>query len=174
MRHFFVITIAGLLLSGCSSQEKKIEKAAEGYLDAIANYRFDDADKYASTQTKQKTLSFYKYLLPHVDTAYIKRATPATITIKGVAMTSDTTAYALFHKESPINIQDDTIRLIKEKQNWVVKDIIEAPEYIKGDKKKSLKEQYTRRELYKLLKPAGQTLPSPKTYDSSIIMQSHR
>ena len=88
-----IYIVALFLLAGCNNTAKDIEKAAYGYLDAMGNYRIEDAKPYASTQTCDNTLDvIQKNLMPKVDTDYIKSNTPATIEILGVEMLSDTTA----------------------------------------------------------------------------------
>lgn len=116
-----------LLATACGSDKAEIEQTAYGYLDAMGNYRFEEAIPYASQRTIETTIDFFSGMLPHTDTAYIASNTPAKITIKGVHQTSDTTAYALFHKSTPITQQDDTLRLVKEQGLWKANVVIQVP-----------------------------------------------
>ena len=139
MRHTALPFTIALLLCACGNPEHKaMEQAAYGYLDAAGNYRFDDARHYASPKTCEVTLTFFDQLMTRVDTHYVASNTPAKITIKSVHQTSDTTAYALFHKKTPIKTQDDTLQLVKIDGKWLA-DMVITP--IKLPKAASAKEK---------------------------------
>lgn len=122
-----------LVLCACGSDKKQIEQAAYGYLNAMGNYRFDEARPYATRQTCETTIDFFNSIMPHTDTAYIVSNTPAEITIKSVHKTSDTTAYALFHKSTPITQQDDTLQLVKSDGQWLANVVIVVPQIFNVD-----------------------------------------
>lgn len=136
MKHILPGTLMLSILVGCSSERKDIEHAAYGYLDAMANYRLEDARTYASSMTNETTLEIYSNLLANLDSAYIASNTPATITLGKCQTTSDTTAYVLFHKSTPITQQDDTLRLIKEKGAWLAHVVLQAPSLLQSDSKR--------------------------------------
>jgi len=120
MKHTALTFTIALLFCSCGNLEREaMEQAAYGYLDAAGNYRFADARQYASPRTCEVTLAFFDQLMARVDTHYVASNTPAKITIKSVHQTSDTTAYALFHKKTPIKTQDDTLQLIKIGGKWL-------------------------------------------------------
>lgn len=130
-----LFSILGILLLSSCSEQKTIEKAAYDYLDAMGNYRIEDAKPYASRQTCEKTLDvLQKSLMPKVDTNYIKSNTPATIEILGVEVLSDTTAVVNYKKTTPITVQNDgRLDMIKEDGRWCAEVIINIAPELKQD-----------------------------------------
>ena len=140
------------LLCCCDSTEsRQIERAAYGYLDALGNYRIDDARPYATQQTCDVTLDFFNHIMPMVDTAYVISNTPAEIVIKSVCRETDTTAYVLFHKSTPIIQQDDTLRMVKRDGRWLAHVVIVVPQLFNQDT--SIHERRITREMARTLKP---------------------
>ncbi len=135
-----------LIISSCNGEKREIKQTAYRYLDAMGNYRLDDAVPYASEKTNEVTIRFYKSLLPTIDTNNIKKNTPAKITINEVVMQSDTTAYAVFHKTTPITQQDDTLRMIKENGKWLAHVVIAIPSYMMPDSTMHFR-HFTREEM---------------------------
>ena len=128
-----LIALAALLLCSCGNKEEKISQAAYGYLEAMGNYRLEEALPYASQQTAEKTIPFLQTLMPHVDSAYIQANTPATITIKEVQVLTDSTAFVTFHKSTPILQQDDTLRMVKERRHWKAHVEVSMPGFLMKD-----------------------------------------
>lgn len=138
MKKTGAILLTLLLMAGCNTEKREVERVAFGYLDAMGNYRIDDAVEYASRETNEVTLAFFRKILPNTDTAYIHSNTPAEIIIKEVEILTDTTAIALFHKTTPITQQDDTIHLKKEEGRWVVNAVlVDIPPILLTSKGKS-------------------------------------
>ena len=135
MKRNLLWILALLRCVACGSQQNEIEKAAYGYLDAMGNYRIEDAKPYASRQTCEKTLDvLQKSLMPKVDTNYIKSNTPATIEILGVEVLSDTTAVVNYKKTTPITVQNDgRLDMIKEDGRWCAEVIIALPPIVAMD-----------------------------------------
>ena len=135
MKRNLLWILALLLCVACGSHQNDIEKAAYGYLDAMGNYRIEDAKPYASRQTCEKTLDvLQKSLMPKVDTNYIKSNTPATIEILGVEVLSDTTAVVNYKKTTPITVQNDgRLDMIKEDGRWCAEVIIALPPIVAMD-----------------------------------------
>ena len=134
--------VAILFMAGCNTDEKKIETVAYNYLDAMGNYKIDDARPYASAETCEKTLDvLLHHIMPKVDTNYIKSNTPATIEILGVEILSDTTAVVNYKKTTPITTQNDgRLDMIKEDGRWCAEVIINiAPELKQDTLRPSLK-----------------------------------
>ena len=81
-------TSQGQSKKALQKEKKQIEKVAYGYLDAMGNYRISDVYKYADKETQDKTLRFIEErIMPITDTNYIKKETPAKITITGITIT---------------------------------------------------------------------------------------
>ena len=127
---FFVVPMLLLLFAACG-EKKQIEQAAYGYLDAVSNYRFDDADAFVTPETRDVTLAFFKAMLQHTDTAFIASNTPATITLGSVMRPNDSTARVTYKKVSPIKEHSDTINLVKRDGQWLVDLVINVPPIVR-------------------------------------------
>ena len=113
MKRFILIPsllCAGLLMAACSSDEEKIKESAQGYLNALGNYRPAEARPYASAETCEKTLAFYEALMKYTDSSVFKNNIPATIALGEIDYSDDTSATVAFHKSTPITEQDGTLR----------------------------------------------------------------
>ena len=116
-----IFTFLAVLLFSCQSSESdQIEKAAYGYLDAVANYDFDAAVPFVTPATDSITLDFFRKVLEHTDMDYVNSNKPATIQIKSLKKTADDTAMVFFHKTTPITEQDDTIRVVRTGGQWLI------------------------------------------------------
>ncbi|MCQ2291626.1 MAG: hypothetical protein MJZ39_00500 [Bacteroidales bacterium] len=130
MKRTFTLGIMGLalLLSSCNSEEKMIQKAAMGYLDAMGNYRIAEAEQFASKETIETTLTIIqKNIMPNMDSSYIKRNTPATIEILEVNIQTDTTAVVNYKKTTPIKVQEGSLNLVKRDEKWQAVVAMNAP-----------------------------------------------
>lgn len=130
MKRNLIVCLAALACFACNGLQKEsplVEEAAHGYLVAIANYRFDEAEPYSSKQTVENTLVVFNRMMKFTDTAYVAKNTPAEITITGVKVLTKKTALAYYHKHSPITELDDTVSVIKENGRWVVDDYVQEP-----------------------------------------------
>ena len=135
-----ILTALGILMAGCASDQKKIERAAYGYLDAMGNYRIEDAYDYATEETQSKTLDIIQqYIMPTTDMDYIKRNSPATITITGIEMTDDTSVIVSYHKTTPIQEQDGTLDMRKRNNKWKAQVLINLPNIIENSEKGKIK-----------------------------------
>ncbi|MBR5831503.1 MAG: DUF4878 domain-containing protein [Bacteroidales bacterium] len=135
MKKNLLLIAVSVLCVACVTEKKEIEEVAYNYLDAMGNYRIDDARPYASAETCEKTLDvFINYLMPKVDTNYIKSNTPATIEILSVDILSDTTAVVSYEKTTPITVQKDgRLDMIKEDGRWCAEVIIALPPIVEMD-----------------------------------------
>lgn len=113
--------LAAVLLAACGNNGTKheIKTAAYCYLDAMGNYRVEEATPFASRYTRENSIPMLTLLVSRCDTAYIRSNTPAEITVKGVRMISDTSAYAYYHKHTPITEQEDSLLMILEGGQWL-------------------------------------------------------
>lgn len=120
MNKFARILLAACLvvsLMACRSEERKAERVAYLYSKAMANYRIDDAEPYVTEETLP-TLDFLRRLVKEVPSEYIERDTPATIEITQVSLTSDTTAWAHYHKTTPNKDFRDSIPMVRREGKW--------------------------------------------------------
>lgn len=120
-RTFLVAWVPFLFLTACSNQDtSQIERSAQGYLDAMGNYLIDDAAPYATRQTREKTIPTFNRIMAICDTNYINSNRPATITLHGTKMLTDTSALVYYHKSTPIMEDDDSLLVIFEGGQWLV------------------------------------------------------
>lgn len=118
---------AGLLMAACSSDEEKIRESAQGYLDALGNYRPAEARPYASVETCEKALAFYEALMKYTDSSVFKNNIPATIALGEISYSDDTSATVAFHKSTPITEQDGTLHMVKRDRKWLAHEVIGFP-----------------------------------------------
>ena len=130
MKRFILIPTllcAGLLMAACSSDEEKIKESAQGYLNALGNYRPAEARPYASAETCEKTLAFYEALMNYTDSSVFKNNIPATIALGEISYSDDTSATVAFHKSTPITEQDGTLHMVKRGRKWLAHEVIGFP-----------------------------------------------
>ena len=132
MKRLTIILAGLILLAGCTSakQKKEVERVAYGYLDAMGNYRIDDAVEFSSTGTRETTIKVFHRMMEICDSAKLMENTPAEITVTGVRILTDTTARAYFHKHTPITEQTDSVLLILEDGHWLVDVRILPPPFL--------------------------------------------
>ncbi len=131
MKRILFIAAVALLFTACNSEERQIEKAAYGYLDAMGNYRIDDAEPFASPETRERTLPFVKNtLIPMTDTAYIQANQPATIVIDSLRILCSDTAKVDYTKTTPLKTLTGTIHMVKEEGRWLAYVPLALPESI--------------------------------------------
>ena len=125
--HLALAALALAVFAACSSaprldaaEEAEVRAAAQGYLDAMGNYRISDAAPFATQQTRDVTIPAMNYVLAHSDTAYVNSNRPAEITILSVRRVDDTTSRAFYHKHTPIKDVDDSVTLHLEEGHWLV------------------------------------------------------
>ncbi|MCR5445063.1 MAG: hypothetical protein K6E96_05220 [Bacteroidales bacterium] len=113
--------VGTVLLTACQGKEKsRIETTAYRYSEAMANYRIDDAEPYATAETQATTLKAARQMTERIGQEYIDSDTPATIEITSVGIVNDTEAYALYHKTTPLKNFQDTVHLRKRDGQWLV------------------------------------------------------
>ena len=106
-----LIIPAALLLACCQGTTREIEQAAHEYCQATAEYDFERAGEWCTEETRQTTLAMFSRLMPMVDSAFLAADRPARIDITGVRRTTDTTATAVYHKQTPLKDFTDTLEL---------------------------------------------------------------
>lgn len=119
---------AALLFTACANDQEQIKQSAQGYLDAMGNYRPADARPYSTQQTCDVTLAFFEHIMQFTDSSVYSNNIPAEITIGDITITDDTTATAAFHKSTPSVQQDGTINLVKRQGRWLVHQVLNVPQ----------------------------------------------
>lgn len=116
-----ILAISATMMCACGNNEtKEIEQVAQNYLEAMGNYRIEEAVPFASSYTRENTLPALSSLVAIADTAYINSNRPAVITIHGNKKLSDSTARVYYHKSTPIKEMDDSINVLRENGHWLV------------------------------------------------------
>lgn len=106
-------------LASCHTDRQNATKAAYEYSYAMANYQIDQAEPFATEETKSTTLVKARQLVNAVDKAYIQSDTPAELEITNLEFTSDTSAIATYHKTTPIKDFSGTLELRKRNGIWL-------------------------------------------------------
>ncbi|MBR1517009.1 MAG: DUF4878 domain-containing protein [Bacteroidales bacterium] len=128
----FLLSFA-CLLGSCTedADQKAIKEVALNYVDATSNYDLELAEQYATQQTKDITLSFFKKtVMPHLDSATMQKNMPAENEIVRVRMISDTTAVAYYHKKTPRDEYTDSLNVVKQNGQWLVDFVVVIPSYL--------------------------------------------
>ncbi len=115
-----------MLMAACSNDNKEIQTVAQGYLDAMGNYKPTEARPYSTQQTCDVTLRFFENILAQTDPAVYANNMPATITLGEVTI-EDTLAEVAFHKSTPSMEQDGTLHCVKREGKWWVNEVIAVP-----------------------------------------------
>lgn len=117
---FSLVIISGIILlcHSCKNEEQMVQQVAYAYSYAMANYHVDEAEQYATEETRTTTLVKAKSLVEAVGDAYIQSDTPAEIEITNVEFKSDTVAIATYHKTTPIKDMTGTLELRKRDGDW--------------------------------------------------------
>ena len=121
MRHIsqmLILAIVALTLFACGNNQA-IKEAAYNYSYAMANYQIDKAAEYATNETVETTIEYARQIINKIDTAYIIADTPAIIEITSTNKISDTSAYAIYRKKTPIKDFSDTLQLRKREGKWL-------------------------------------------------------
>lgn len=108
-----------IFFTACHTDKQNATKAAYEYSYAMANYLVDQAEPFATEETKSTTLLKARQLINAVDKAYIQSDTPAELEITNLEFTSDTSAIATYHKVTPIKDFSGTLELRKRNGVWL-------------------------------------------------------
>jgi hypothetical protein len=135
-----------LLLTGCKSEKSLVEQSALGYLTAMGNYKIAEAEPFATEETIENTLhAIEKYIMPNLDPNVIKQNTPATIEITEVSILDDTTAEVSYKKNTPIEVQEGKLDMVKRGNAWKAQVSIQIPDMLKIQydlDKKAIEDKY--------------------------------
>lgn len=122
---FGILILLSLVFVSCNQEKREIKHVAQAYLDALANYKVEEAKPYATSETCNTTLLVAAQLVTMVDTAYIISDTPATIDIQEVVIENDSMAVVKYVKNTPIkHDMQGSLHLVKRDQKWEAHDLI--------------------------------------------------
>ena len=119
IRVIIELLLSVVVLVGCGSEKKNVENVAQSYLDAITNFKTDEARKYVSPDFEQSIEMMEIFLSwAHKDT--IAALMPNMVTINDVEIIADTAAIVSFHSSNPRQETDAQIKLNKIDGEWKV------------------------------------------------------
>jgi len=105
-KYWILLTLPILMLASCD-KDRSLKRNALQYAQAMADYNLDEAYPYATQETQQYTLDYFKMIIPLIDSSYIASNTPATLTLDSVVHVDDTSATVYFHKKTPLQPRVD-------------------------------------------------------------------
>ena len=154
MKQITILLTAVLLFTACTNDEEQIAHSAQGYLEAMGNYRPTEARQYATQQTCDVTLAFFEKVMEFTDSSVYANNIPAEITLGKITIANDTMATVNFHKSTPSTQQDGTIHLSKRDGTWLVNEVLNVPQLPSKDQGprtfsdeeiKALREKYSKK-----------------------------
>lgn len=122
--HVVTLLACCILFVSCKTDEQNAKKVAYAYSYAMANYQVDEAEMYATDETKNTTLIKARQLVAAVGEEYVKSDTPAELEITDISFSDDTSAIATYHKKTPIKDFSGTVELRKRDGKWFAHDPI--------------------------------------------------
>lgn len=128
-----VLSILLLIAASCNSPERQLRHTAQKYLDATGEYNIDEACLYCTEETKTGLRTIEQTLMTMLDSSYIKQNTPARIKITSIEIIDDTSAIVAYHKKTPIEESDGTIKMRKRKGIWLTHMPIKVPSIIRQE-----------------------------------------
>lgn len=133
---YFSLVLMTFFISSCANKynEEEIRANAQGYLQAVGDYQFDEAIPYASQHTREYTIPTFKMLLEHSNMEYINSNRPSVFTYYNVRRINDTAACIYYHKHTPIKEVDDSLTLIYEDGHWLADVHLGPIPYVSGPK----------------------------------------
>lgn len=152
-----VLLFCVLLAVGCSNDNERIRAAAQGYLDAMGNYRPSEARAYATEETCDVTLAFFETMMQYTDSSVYANNIPATVTLGEITIEDDTVATVAFHKHTPTVEQDGTVHLVCRNGDWRVHEVIKIPDMLNPSMKPRT---FTPEELAEMRKNGKQNVGS--------------
>ena len=154
MKQITILLTAVLLFTACTNDEEQIAHSAQGYLEAMGNYRPTEARQYATQQTCDVTLAFFERVMEFTDSSVYANNIPAEITLGNIVIADDTTATVDYHKSTPSTQQDGTVHLAKRDGTWLVNEVLNVPQLPSKDQGprtfsdeeiKALREKYSKK-----------------------------
>lgn len=137
---YIPLLLTALCLVACNPEKKAIKEVAYNYCIATSYYQIDEAEQYATKETIEKTFPMARFFISQVDSSYIAADSPVDITIKKINQTSDTTAYVVYHKETPLKDFTDTLQMRFRDGHWLVHAPVRTHTSNKTSKEENTKE----------------------------------
>lgn len=160
----FAIIATITTLASCVDDTEMISETAQGYLDAMGNYKPTEARAFATKETCDSTLSFYEKIMENLPPESYANNIPATITL-GEISKEDSTATVAFHKSTPSTQQDGSISLVKRDGKWLVQEVIKVPANVRfaasHDTTAVQGKRFTKEEIAEMRKNKAQHGPIP-------------
>ena len=108
------------LCISCKTEEEKVNDVAQNYLEAITNYKMNEAKKYVSDDFMPE----FKWFKKHVGITpreQLNKNLPNEVTITQTDLNADT-AIIHFHSKNPSQENDAMLKMVKIKNQWLVFD----------------------------------------------------
>lgn len=119
IRIIFCLAIISLLYNACTTEKRRVEHAAMGYLEATSAYDIDRACHYCTSETAEGLRIIQKRVLPQLDAAYLRQNSQAEVKITGIELDGDSIAKVAWWKKSPTDTFSDTLKLVKRDGQWL-------------------------------------------------------
>lgn len=119
-----------MLLTACNHDNRQIRATAQGYLDAVGNFKPTEARPYCTQEMCDTTITFFEMLMEHSDSSAYANNIPAKITLGDIEK-EDSLAIVYYHKSTPSVEQDGQLHLVKRKHQWLVHEIIYVPPIVR-------------------------------------------
>lgn len=140
MKNTVLIITLALITAACAHTgtptEQAIEKVAYSYCMTASEYKLDSAALYCTQESIDQSIAAGKFWLQYMDSAHIQANLPVTIDIKKIRQTSDTTAFAVYHKKTPRKAYTDTVFLRYRHDRWLIHTPDEHREQKRGQRKR--------------------------------------
>ena len=130
IRIIFCFAIISLVCNACTTEKRRVERVAMGYLEATSAYDIDRACHYCTPETAEGLRIIQKRVLPQLDADYLKQNSQAEVKITGVELEGDSIANVAWWKKSPIDTFSDTLKLVKRDGQWLADVRFVIPEAI--------------------------------------------
>lgn len=108
-----------VLFNACKMEERRVEKAAMGYLEATSAYDMDLACKYCTPETSESLRIIKDHILPQLPQDYIRQNSQAEVKVTSIEIVGDTLAKVAWWKKTPTDTYSDTLKMVKREGQWL-------------------------------------------------------
>ncbi|MBQ8703549.1 MAG: hypothetical protein IJ524_04170 [Bacteroidales bacterium] len=114
-----IIALSLLAFAACKHEDPLLHNAQK-YIQALADYDFEEARRYATPETYEISLKYFEEsVMPGLDSSFLEHNTPATIRIDSVAFLSDTQATVYYNKKTPLTNANATADMRLRDGQWL-------------------------------------------------------